>query len=96
MKLVLGSSSPIRLQLLRESFIYPDAVISPDVDETEKRGELPRHISSRLSYEKALAVQSKIDYDAFIIGADSVVSCGRQTLPKDETDEDVTTYLNRV
>ena len=41
-KLVLASGSPRRLSLVNQIGIEPDALRPTDVDETPKRGELPR------------------------------------------------------
>src|SRR5882724_12923037 len=41
-KFVLASGSPRRLSLLNQAGIEPDALRPADVDETPKRGELPR------------------------------------------------------
>ena len=42
MRLILGSASPRRKELLAQLGIVPDAILPPDIDETPKRGELPR------------------------------------------------------
>ena len=62
----------------------PDAIFSPDIDETPKKAELPRVHALRLAAEKARAAQAK-HADAFILSADTVVACGRRILPKAET-----------
>ena len=41
-KLVLASGSPRRLSLINQVGIEPDALRPADIDETPKRGELPR------------------------------------------------------
>lgn len=82
--LVLASSSPRRLDLLRQIGIEPDAVIEPDVDETVARGELPRQHALRLAEAKARAVAAHLDAPAFVLAADTVVACGRRILPKAE------------
>ena len=48
-KFVLASGSPRRLSLLNQSGIEPDALRPADVDETPKRGELPRACANRLA-----------------------------------------------
>ncbi len=52
-KLVLASGSPRRLSLLNQAGIEPDALRPADVDETPKRGELPRACANRLARAKA-------------------------------------------
>ena len=42
MKLILGSASPRRRDLLAQIGVIPDAVRPPHIDETPLKGELPR------------------------------------------------------
>jgi septum formation protein len=88
-KLVLASGSPRRLALLIQAGIEPDALRPGDVDETPKRGELPRACANRLARAKADAALKSIKLDdelrgAFILAADTVVAVGRRILPKAE------------
>lgn len=80
MRLILGSGSPRRKELLAQLGITPDAILPPDIDEDPKRGELPRPYCSRLAREKALAVQA--DADDIILTADTTVALGRRILGK--------------
>ncbi len=86
-KLVLASGSPRRLGLLNQAGIEPDALRPADVDETPKRGELPRACANRLARAKADAALKSVQLDdelrgAFILAADTVVAVGRRILPK--------------
>jgi len=81
--LVLASASPRRLELLRQIGIVPDHVEPADIDETPRRGELPAGHVVRLAEAKARAVRPRHP-GAFILAADTVVSCGRRILPKAE------------
>ena len=54
-KLVLASGSPRRLTLINQAGIEPDALRPADIDETPKRGELPRACANRLARAKAEA-----------------------------------------
>ncbi|MGB3489842.1 MAG: Maf-like protein [Xanthobacteraceae bacterium] len=88
-KLVLASGSPRRLALLNQAGIEPDALRPADVDETPKRGELPRACANRLARAKADAALAALKLDdnlrgAFILAADTVVAVGRRILPKAE------------
>jgi septum formation protein len=88
-KLVLASGSPRRLALLNQAGIEPDALRPADVDETPKRGELPRACATRLARAKAEAALGGVRLDdelrgAFILAADTVVAVGRRILPKAE------------
>jgi septum formation protein len=88
-KLILASASPRRLELLQQIGIEPDALLPTDVDETPKKNELPRALAGRLAQEKARSAaaiaSAHIDLaNAYILGADTVVSVGRRILPKCE------------
>jgi septum formation protein len=88
-KFVLASGSPRRLILINQAGIEPDALRPADVDETPKRGELPRACATRLARAKADAALNmvRIDEDlkgAYILAADTVVAVGRRILPKAE------------
>lgn len=83
--LVLASASPRRRELLAQIGIAPDAIDPADVDETPRKGELPRPHAERLAVAKAEAVAARHP-GAFVIGADTVVACGRRILPKAETE----------
>jgi septum formation protein len=80
MKLILGSSSPRRSELLGQMGLVPDAILSPDIDEDPRKGELPRPYAARLAREKALAVPC--DADDVVICADTTVALGRRILGK--------------
>ena len=88
-KLVLASGSPRRLALINQAGIDPDALRPADIDETPKRGEIPRAFATRLAREKAQAALANVSLDdelkgAFILAADTVVAVGRRILPKAE------------
>ncbi len=86
-KLVLASGSPRRVTLINQAGIEPDALRPTDIDETPKRGELPRACANRLARAKAEAALALINIDeelrgAYILSADTVVAVGRRILPK--------------
>src|SRR3978361_1314683 len=86
-KLVLASGSPRRLSLLNQAGIEPDALRPADVDETPKRGELPRACANALPRAKCEARLTSVQLDddlrgAFMRPADPVVAAGRRILPK--------------
>ena len=88
-KFVLASGSPRRLALLNQAGIEPDALRPTDIDETPKRGELPRACATRLARQKAEAALNMVRLDeelkgAFVLAADTVVAVGRRILPKAE------------
>lgn len=88
-KLVLASGSPRRVTLINQAGIEPDALRPTDIDETPKRGELPRACANRLARAKAEAALKLVNVDeelrgAYILSADTVVAVGRRILPKAE------------
>ena len=91
-KLILASASPRRLALLEQIGVRPDAVHAADLDETPLKGELPRTHAQRLAREKAEVV-ARLEPDALVLAADTVVACGRRILPKAETEADARACL---
>lgn len=81
MRLILGSASPRRHDLLSQLGLTPDAVTPPDIDETPKKGELPRPYCARLAREKAAAVPG-VGPDDVVLCADTTVALGRRILGK--------------
>ena len=97
-KLVLASASPRRLALLQQIGIEPDALIPADIDETPKKGELPRVLASRLAAAKAAAAARVVaahsdSKEAYTLAADTVVAVGRRILPKCERTDEATACL---
>jgi septum formation protein len=82
--LVLASASPRRLELLAQLGIVPIAIDPAELDETPEKGELPMQHARRLAVAKATAVAVRHQH-AFVLGADTVVACGRRILPKAQT-----------
>jgi septum formation protein len=91
-RLVLASASPRRRDLLIQIGITADVIVPANVEEAPHRSELPAQLARRLSLAKADKVAA--DYaDAFVLGADTVVACGRRVLPKAESDSDAHSCL---
>ena len=84
--LVLASASPRRRALLEQIGYAPDAVEPAALDETPRRGERPEAHAARLAHAKAAAVAARHP-GAFVLGADTVVACGRRILDKAESEE---------
>ena len=80
--LILASSSPRRLALLRQTGIEPARLESPQIDETPAPREQPRAHALRLALAKNAAVVARLDEPGFVVAADTVVACGRRILPK--------------
>ena len=91
-RLVLASGSPRRIELLAQIGITPDAVDPAAIDETPLRDELPQALAARLAAAKARAVAPRHP-GAHVLGADTVVACGRRILPKTEAEAEVRACL---
>ena len=97
--LVLASESPRRVALLAQAGITPHAILPAAIDESVRKGELPRAHALRLAAEKARKVESewpshsKGGKPALILAADTVVAAGRRILPKAMNDDEVRACL---
>ncbi|TKA98190.1 septum formation protein Maf [Cereibacter changlensis] len=80
MRLILGSASPRRRELLAQLGVIPDAILPPDIDEEPRRGELPRPYCARIASEKAAAVQA--GPEDIVLCADTTVALGRRIMGK--------------
>lgn len=80
---VLASASPRRFELLAQVSIVPDVIEPAHVDETPLPGEPPGALALRLAEAKARAVAAR-NPASWVLGADTVVACGRRVLPKAE------------
>lgn len=78
---VLASASPRRLELLRQVGLEPQVIDAADLDEAPLRRELPMAHARRLAWAKAQAVFAR-HTGKIVLGADTVVACGRRILPK--------------
>ena len=91
MRLILGSASPRRRDLLAQIGVTPDAILPPDIDESPHRAELPGPYCARLAREKAFAVQS--GPDDIVLCADTTVALGRRILGKPENAAEAAKFL---
>jgi len=79
-KLVLGSTSPYRRELL-ERLRIPFEVAAPDVDETPQPSESPKQLACRLAMSKARAVAAQFPA-CVVIGSDQVADLDGHALGK--------------
>jgi septum formation protein len=80
MRLILGSASPRRLELLSQIGVVPDAILPPHIDEDPEPGELPLAYCRRIARQKAEAVTASPD--DVVLCADTTVALGRRILGK--------------
>lgn len=90
-RLILGSGSPRRLELLAQLGIIPDDVRPPDIDETPLPREIPRTYCERIAAGKAAAVTAKAD--DIVLCADTTVALGRRILGKPEDAAEAERFL---
>jgi septum formation protein len=94
-RLVLASASPRRVQLLQQIGFAPDVVAPADVDECPLPRELPRDQARRLAEAKASAVAARFPGD-YVLAADTVVACGRRSLPKADDEAEARAILGML
>jgi septum formation protein len=81
--LILASSSPRRVALLRQVGVVPDAIAAPAVDETPLAKELPQAYVLRMAGAKLEDVAARpAAAGAYVLAADTGVACGRRLLGK--------------
>ncbi|MDF1803177.1 Maf family protein [Thalassovita sp.] len=80
MRLILGSGSPRRKELLAQIGVVADDIRPPDIDETPLKTELPRPYCARMAREKVQAVPA--DAGDVVLCADTTVALGRRIMGK--------------
>lgn len=80
MRLILGSGSPRRRELLAQIGVVADDVRPPDINEDPHKNELPRPYCVRIARQKALAVSA--GPQDIVLCADTTVALGRRILGK--------------
>jgi len=93
-KLILGSGSPRRRELLAQIGVVADDVRPPDIDETPLKNEQPRPYCVRLAREKAVAVQA--NDDDIVLCGDTTVALGRRILGKPEDAGEAAQFLHML
>ncbi|WP_135501345.1 Maf family protein [Roseovarius aestuariivivens] len=94
MRLILGSGSPRRRELLAQIGVVADEIRPPDIDETPLKSELPRPYCARMALEKARAVPATPE--ELVLCADTTVALGRRIMGKPETAEDAAGFLSAM
>lgn len=94
MKLILGSASPRRLELLKQLGVVPEKVRPADIDETPRPGELPRPYCARMAAEKAAVFD--VSPGEVILAADTTVALGRRILGKPTDEAEARAFLSKL
>jgi septum formation protein len=98
--MILASTSPTRLSMLRAAGLDPTPV-APRVDEATIRdaltaeGASPRDIADALAEMKARKVAEKYPKD-LVLGCDQVLALDRETFAKPETPDDARAQLRQL
>jgi len=93
-KLILGSTSPYRRELL-ERLRIPFDIAAPEVDETPLASETPKQLACRLAMAKARAVAAQFPA-AVVIGSDQVADLDGVSLGKPGTHERAVAQLQQM
>ncbi|MDW4551376.1 nucleoside triphosphate pyrophosphatase [Defluviimonas sp. D31] len=93
-RLILGSASPRRKDLLAQLGLEPDEIRAPDIDETPLNGELPRPYCARMAREKAEALP--LGADEVVLCADTTVALGRRILGKPQSAGEAAEFLLKL
>lgn len=92
---ILASSSPHRLELLSQIGFEPEAVVSPDIDESEHKHETPSAYVKRIATEKALAV-AKMHPEKVILAADVIIVVGTKLIHKAKDEAEQKKIMQRL
>lgn len=90
-RLILGSASPRRLELLAQIGLTPADIRPADIDESPAKGEDPRAYVARMAAEKAAAI--RLDPGEVILTADTTVTVGRRILGKPEDEAEAHAFM---
>ncbi|WP_121633513.1 Maf family protein [Tropicibacter alexandrii] len=93
-RLILGSGSPRRRELLAQLGITAADIRPPEIDEDPRKGEEPRPYCIRLAREKAQAIPA--EPDEIVLSADTTVALGRRILGKPADEKEAADFLTRL
>ncbi|HSV95831.1 MAG TPA: nucleoside triphosphate pyrophosphatase [Spirochaetota bacterium] len=98
MRVILGSSSPRRKELLRD--IFDDfSVMSPDADETPLPGEAPEAYAARVAADKMRSLAPLVESGpegTLVITGDTIVTIGGMIIGKPSGFDDALSILGRL
>jgi len=91
-KLILGSASPRRKEILEQVGIVPFEIRAPNIDETPLKKELPLQYCRRIAERKIQEL--KLADDEIAICADTTVAVGRRILGKPSDRDEANSFLS--
>ena len=92
MKLILGSASPRRKEILAQVGIVPFEIRAPNIDETPLKKELPLQYCRRIAEREIQEL--KLADDEIAICADTTVAVGRRILGKPSDRDEANSFLS--
>ncbi len=92
MKIILGSSSKWRRQVLKDAG-YAFTTLSPNIDERKIRDEDPKRLALAIAHAKNNALLPKITEEALLITTDQVVTCRGEIYEKPVSPEEARKFL---
>ncbi|WP_299934738.1 nucleoside triphosphate pyrophosphatase [uncultured Pelagimonas sp.] len=93
-RLILGSGSPRRRELLAQLGVVADDIRPPDINEDPHKSEAPGPYCVRLAREKAQAIPS--DPSEIVLSADTTVALGRRILGKPRDAGEAAEFLTKL
>lgn len=94
LRLILGSGSPRRLELIGQLGLTAADIRPPDIDEDPLKGELPRDYVNRIARQKAEAVE--IADGEVALCADTTVALGRRIMGKPHDAGEAAEFLHAM
>ena len=96
-KVVLASGSPRRkdiLQMMGLHFVCRPPNIAEDIKPAERTK--PRLYASRIALEKCKMISKQVDFDSFVIAADTIVYCDKVIFSKPKNRVEAIEYLSKL
>lgn len=90
--LILASASPRRVELLKLLGITPDRIVPAEIDESERKNELPLAYVKRVACAKAQLIAQQFPGET-VLGADTTVAVGRRILQKPADEAEARHFL---
>ncbi|UCE24877.1 MAG: septum formation protein Maf [Candidatus Zixiibacteriota bacterium] len=94
-EIVLGSRSPRRLKLLKETGIHFKQII-PNLEEDQLPGEPPYEFAERLARDKALEISQQLTDRQLVIGCDTIVVLQNRVLGKPADQDEAFNILSSL
>lgn len=94
-RLILASSSPRRVKLLKEAGLEFIQMI-PNIDENNRDWSDPFKMASILAHKKAEAISQNAPENSVVLGCDTIVVIGQEVLGKPNSHDEALEMLTRL